>query len=144
MGGCEFEPADEACLSYTGDTVVFFVGAYSAASFFDSGVPCCRMQAHLEMYLVEAQWWSPVCRSGFISRSAVVSKIMFYSLALLESCANTVCVGQWHHKLLTWHALLQKTMFSCGWWPSKMLCSACSVRLSLWFCPSAGDRVDKP
>ena len=46
----------------------------------------------------------PVCRSGFISRSAVVSKIMFYSLALLESCAKTVCVGQWHHKLLTWHA----------------------------------------
>ena len=81
LGECEFEPADDACLSHVSDAVVF-CGANGVSPFADGklrlvgegGAPALPHTAgRLEMYLGAVQAWVPVCRNGFTSGSAAVA-----------------------------------------------------------------------
>ena len=103
LGECEFEPADDACLSHAGDAVVF-CGARGAAPFSDgqlrlisvSGAPALPHDAgRLEMYLVQAQAWAPVCRNGFTSGSAAVAckSMRFAGSAGFSGCATSGLCG---------------------------------------------------
>ena len=103
LGECEFEPADDACLSHASDAVVF-CGAHGAAPFSDgqlrlvgaSGAPALPHDAgRLEMYLVQAQAWAPVCRNGFTSGSAAVAcrSMGFAGSAGFSSCATSGLCG---------------------------------------------------
>eukprot|EP00435_Cladocopium_sp_Y103_P052675 s84_g16.t1 len=103
LGECEFEPADDACLSHAGNAVVF-CGAHGAAPFSDgqlrlvsdSGAPVLPHDAgRLEMYLVQAQAWAPVCRKGFTSGSAAVAckSMSFAGSSGFSSCAASGLCG---------------------------------------------------
>ena len=78
---CEYEGADDSCLSHAGDAIVYCglvgVGAFTdgAARLIDeSGAPALNLGSsatgRLEIFLASVGAWAPVCKSGFTSGAA--------------------------------------------------------------------------
>ena len=105
LGECEFEPADDACLSHVSDAVVF-CGVNGVSPFADGklrlvgegGAPALPHTAgRLEMYLGAVQAWVPVCRNGFTSGSAAVAckSMGFTGAGGFGSCASSgLCAAE--------------------------------------------------
>ena len=154
LGECEFEPADDACLSHAGDAVVF-CGAQGAAPFSDgqlrlisaSGAPALPHDVgRLEMYLVQAQAWAPVCRNGFTSGSAAVAckSMGFAGSAGFSGCATSgVCGAVAPHVADLACAGSESSVLQCPMAVTDDVFCAPeeSVVLS---CSGAGDPVGKP
>ena len=75
---CEFDEVDDGCLSHSSDSVVY-CGLDGQSAFADgefrlispSGAPALPQEAgRLEMFLVAANAWAPVCVEGFSGGSA--------------------------------------------------------------------------
>ena len=129
LGECEFEPADDACLSHAGDAVVF-CGAHGAAPFSDgqlrlisaSGAPALPHDAgRLEMYLVQAQA-RPQCAATVSPVALQLLHAEAWVLPLLLDLVvarQAACAGQWRRMLLTWRVRVQKAVFSNAPWPLR-------------------------
>ena len=153
LGECEFEPADDACLSHAGDAVVF-CGAQGVAPFWDgqlrlisaSGAPALPHDAgRLEMYLVQAQARAPVCRNGFTSGSAAVAcRSMGFGCGGFSGCATSgVCGAVAPHVADLACAGSESSVLQCPMAVTDDVFCAPeeSVVLS---CSGAGDLVGKP
>ena len=102
LGECEFEPADDACLSHVSDAVVF-CGANGVSPFAggklrlgEGGAPALpRVAGRLEMYLGAVQAWVPVCRNGNTSGSAAVAckSMGFTGASGFGPCASSGLCG---------------------------------------------------
>ena len=98
---CDFEAADEACLSHSSDAVVF-CGVSDKPTFKDGalrligvgGAPALPGEAgRLEMFLADANAWAPVCKQGFSSGTAKVAcqAMGFASAGGFSSCDGALC-----------------------------------------------------
>ena len=98
---CEFDEVDDGCLSHSSDSVVY-CGLDGQSAFADgefrlispSGAPALPQEAgRLEMFLVAANAWAPVCVEGFSGGSATVAcKAMGFSGAAgFSACAKNQC-----------------------------------------------------
>ena len=144
LGECEFEPADDACLSHASDAVVF-CGAHGAAPFSDgqlrlvgaSGAPALPHDAgRLEMYLVQAQAWAPVCRNGSTSGSAAVAckSMGFAGSAGFSSCGTSRLCGAVAPHVSDLACAGSESSVNVPW-PLQTMCSA--LLKNLWFCLAA-------
>ena len=154
LGECEFEPADDACLSHAGDAVVF-CGAHGATPFSDgqlrlvsaSGAPALPHDAGgWRCIWFRAQAWAPVCRNGFTSgSSAVACKSMgFAGSAGFSGCTTSgLCGAVAPHVADLACAGSESSVLQCPMAAADDVFCAPeeSVVLS---CSGAGDPVGKP